>query len=179
MDATMLPMTVPVRPSREDEGPLLRQIERLAGERFRQVGLDSVADDEPATVEELAAYARVGRSWVAVDDGGQPLGYVIVDVVDGQAHIEQISVRPDRQRSGIGQALIDQVRRWARETGRSAITLTTFTDVPWNRPWYERLGFVVLRDHQIGPDLQAVRDAEARHGLNPEERVCMRLDLEG
>jgi GNAT superfamily N-acetyltransferase len=174
----MLVMTVPVRPSRADEGPLLRQIERLAGERFRLVGLESVADDEPASVEDLAEYAGAGRSWVAVDERDRPLGYVLVDIVDEHAHIEQISVRPDRQRAGLGRALVDQVRGWALETGRSAITLTTFTDVPWNRPWYEHLGFVVLADEQIGPDLQAVRDAETGHGLDPAQRVCMRLDLD-
>jgi GNAT superfamily N-acetyltransferase len=175
----MLVMTVPVRPSRADEGPVLRQIERLAGQRFRQVGLDPVADAEPATVEDLAGYARAGRSWVAVDEWDRPLGYVIVDVVDDLAHIEQISVRPDRQRAGIGRALIDHVRGWALETGRPALTLTTFSEVAWNRPWYERLGFVVLHDHQIGPDLRAVRDVETRHGLDRAERVCMRLDLDG
>jgi ribosomal protein S18 acetylase RimI-like enzyme len=173
----MLSMTVPVRPSRADDGPALREIERVAGEQFRQVGLDDVADGEPATVEVLADYARAGRSWVAVDDRDRPLGYVIVDVVDDEAHIEQISVRPDRQRAGIGRALIDHVQGWACKTGRSAITLTTFTDVPWNRPWYERLGFVVMDQREIGPELEAVRETETGHGLDPAQRVCMRLDL--
>jgi hypothetical protein len=52
------------------------------------------------------------------------------------------------------------------------------TDVPWNRPWYEHLGFVVLDDTQIGPQLRSVREAETRHGLDPAKRVCMRLNLE-
>jgi GNAT superfamily N-acetyltransferase len=171
-------MTVPVRLARADEWPALREIERAAGKRFRQVGLDDVADAEPATLVVLAGYASAGRSWVAVDDEDRPLGYVLVALVDQQAHIEQISVRPDRQRGGVGQALIDQVQRWARQTGRSALTLTTFTDVPWNRPWYEHLGFVVLDDTQIGPQLRSVREAETRHGLDPAKRVCMRLNLE-
>ena len=45
---------------------LLQQIERLAGERFRQVGLDRVADDEPATVDELAD----GELWSYTATGG-------------------------------------------------------------------------------------------------------------
>ena len=36
----------------------LREIERLAGARFREVGLDGIADAEPASVDTLTAYAR-------------------------------------------------------------------------------------------------------------------------
>jgi ribosomal protein S18 acetylase RimI-like enzyme len=105
------------------------------------------------------------------------VGYVLVDLVDGNAHIEQISVRPECQGAGIGRALVDQVRAWAAESGRSAITLTTFAEVSWNRPLYEHLGFDVVAEDDLGPELRAVRDAEAAHGLDPATRVCMRLDL--
>lgn len=164
-----------IRPSRPDEGPALQEIERLAGVRFRDVGLPDIADAEPATIQTLTEYANAGRSWVAVDDDDQPTGYVIVDEVDGDAHIEQFSVRPDHQGTGVGRALVDQVRAWAAENGRSAITLTTFSDVPWNRPLYEHLGFIVLAEHEIGPELRAGRDHEATLGLDPALRVCMRL----
>ncbi len=100
---------------------------------------------------------------------------MLVDVVDGAAHVEQVSVRPDRQGTGVGRALLDQVRAWAISTGRDAITLTTFADVPWNRPLYEHLGFHVVDEVDIGPELRAVRQAEAAHGLDPAARVCMRL----
>jgi GNAT superfamily N-acetyltransferase len=166
---------VRIRPSRPDDGRALQEIERLAGVRFRDVGLPAIADAEPESIEELTQYADAGRSWVAVDDADRPIGYVIVDEVDGAAHIEQISVRPDHQGTGVGRALVDQVRAWAAEHGRSAITLTTFFDVPWNRPLYEHLGFTVLADDQIGAELRAVRDHEAHLGLDPALRVCMRL----
>jgi len=166
-----------IRPATADDGDAIRRIERLASERFREVGLDSVADDEPDTVETLTAYADAGRSWVAVDPAGEPVGYVLVDVVDGCAHVEQITVRPDHQGAGVGRALLDRVRAWAITNGREAISLTTFTDVPWNRPLYEHLGFHVLDDADIGPGLRGVRDAEAAHGLDPATRVCMRLPV--
>jgi GNAT superfamily N-acetyltransferase len=163
-----------IRPARADDGSALGEIERLAGVRFRDVGLPDIADAEPATVETLSEYAHAGRSWVAVDDDEQPIGYVIVDEVDGNAHIEQLSVRPDHQGSGVGRGLVDQVRAWATENQRPAVTLTTFSDVPWNRPLYEHLGFTVLAEDEIGPELRAVRDHEATLGLDPALRVCMR-----
>jgi GNAT superfamily N-acetyltransferase len=167
-----------IRGARVDDGPALREIERLAGEQFRAVGLDSVADHEPAPVETLARYAMAGRSWVAVDERDRPVGYVVVDEVDGDAHIEQISVRPDHQGAGVGRTLIDRVRAWSASTGRSSVTLTTFADVSWNGPLYEHLGFVVIPEDEIGPELRAIRDSETAHGLDPATRVCMRLYLD-
>lgn len=170
-------MSARIRPARTDEGSALREIERLAGVRFREVGLPAVADDEPASIETLARYADHGRSWVAVDASDVPIGYALVDVVDGCAHIEQVSVRPDHQGSGVGRALIDHVRHWASDHDLPAVTLTTFTDVPWNAPLYRHLGFRVLDDNEIGPELRRLRDRETAHGLDPATRVCMRSDV--
>jgi GNAT superfamily N-acetyltransferase len=174
-----VPVNATIRPAQPDDGDELRTIERLAGARFRDVGLDSIADDEPPSIDELAAFALAGRSWVAVDVTGLPVGYVLVDVGDDCAHVEQISVRPDHQGAGIGRALLDRVRLWAVSNNYRAITLTTFDDVPWNRPLYEHLGFRVLSESEIGPHLRAVREDEASHGLDVAARVCMRLDLGG
>jgi GNAT superfamily N-acetyltransferase len=137
--------------------------------------MESVANDEPPSEEVLRAYAISGRSWVVVDDWDRPVGYVIVDAVDGNAHVDQISVLPRFQDQGLGKALLDTVRMWAIETNRPAITLTTFDHVPWNRPLYEHLGFVVLSGEEYGPELQAVRDRETQSGLDPATRVCMRM----
>jgi GNAT superfamily N-acetyltransferase len=165
------PMTI--RAARVEDGPVLQEIERRAGERFRDAGLDAVADDGPAPLGVLAAYAAAGRAWVAVDAGSHPVGYVLVDEVDGNAHVEQVSVVPDHQGRGVGRALVDHVRAWAVATGMPAVTLTTFTDVAWNAPLYRHLGFRVLADHEIGPGLRRRFEAEAASGLDPALRVCM------
>jgi ribosomal protein S18 acetylase RimI-like enzyme len=169
-------MPVSIRPARPIDGPALRQIERSAGERFRTVGLSDVADDEPASEEVLARYAADGPSWVAVDDAGKPVGYVLVDVVDGNAHVEQVSVHPDHQGVGVGRALLERVRAWAAGGAMPAVTLTTFADVPWNAPLYRRLGFRVLDEDDVGPGLRGLRQAEAAHHLDPKRRVCMRRE---
>ena len=134
-----------------------------------------LSDRLPLAVGELAAYAIGQRSWVAVDAADQPVAYVLMDVVDGNAHVAQISVAPELQGQGAGRALLDQVRTWAIESNYPAITLTTFSGVAWNRPLYEHLGFVVVSEDEIGPDLQTVRRHEAVSGLDPGDRVCMRI----
>lgn len=168
---------VTVRATRVDEGEALREIERRAGQRFHEVGLPEVAAAEPTSVDELAHYAAAGRSWTVVDAHDAPLGYVIVDIVDGQTHIEQISVLPEYQGNGLGRALCAHVGGWTRRHGMKAITLTTFAAVPWNQPLYEHLGLAVLDDDQIGPELRNVQAHEVLQGLDPAQRVCMRVDL--
>ncbi len=151
--------------------PVLRDIEVAAGALFRDLGMAAVADDEPPTIEELAVYRRAGRAWV---HGDPPVAYVLADEVDGYAHIEQVSVHPGHSRRGIGRALVDHVGAWARARGLAGLTLTTFADVPWNAPYYARLGFTVVTD--LTPGLRAIRAHEAARGLDAWPRVAMRRD---
>ena len=70
-----------------------------------------------------------------------PVGFIVVDPIDGRVHVEQVSVHPDHARWGIGGMLINHVGRWAAGPGIDALTLATFRGVPWNGPYYARLGF--------------------------------------
>jgi GNAT superfamily N-acetyltransferase len=169
--------SVPIRPPLQDELSMLRSIQRDSGQGYRKYGLNDVADHEPPSVEVFAAYVDDGRAWVSVDDFDQPIGFIIVDIIDGGAHIEQVSVLPVHQGEGIGRALIEHVEKWAVSMRLSALTLTTFGHIPWNRPLYEHLGFRVLFDDEIGPGIRRVCEAEASSGLDPDVRVVMRLRL--
>jgi len=91
-----------IRPARAEDLEHLPDIERAAGEPFRELGMAAVADDDLPTVGELAVFQQDGRAWVATDDTGQPVGYVLADVVDGCAHVEQVSVHPRHARQGLG-----------------------------------------------------------------------------
>jgi GNAT superfamily N-acetyltransferase len=168
---------VRIRPAARGDLATLRDIESASGQRFREYGLEDVADNEPASLEVLAGYADDGRAWVAVDEAGHPIGFVLVDMLDGGGHIEQVSVAPAHQGRGVGRGLIEHVEGWAVSNGLGALTLTTFTHIPWNRPLYEHLGFRLLNEDEITPGVLALRDEGAHHGLDPELRVVMRLDL--
>jgi hypothetical protein len=69
--------------------------------------------------------------------------------------------------------MIEAVCEWARAHGQTVITLTTERDIPWNAPYYARLGFEILPEAQWGADLRAIAADEIAHGLNPETRVAM------
>ena len=172
------PVPFVVRAPRTNEFETLRTIERAAGALFAELGRDDIAGAEPASVEQLAEYAVAGRAWVVTIDGvDTPAGYAVVDVVDGVAHLEQISVDPVYGRRGLGSALVDHVCGWAAAHGYDAVTLTTFADIPLNAPFYAARGFRVLTEAETGPELTALVAREADHGLDPAERVTMRRDI--
>ncbi|WP_225802116.1 GNAT family N-acetyltransferase [Streptomyces sp. NK15101] len=168
-----------IRAAAPAELPLLQDIERAAGEPFRTLGMAAIADDDPLPLDVLETYCRAGRAWVAVDAADRPVAYLLTDTVDGAAHIEQVSVHPDAARRGVGRALIEHLAAAAREQGLAALTLTTFAEVPWNAPYYARLGFRPLADSDpaLTEGLRAISRAEAAHGLSVWPRVCMRREV--
>ncbi|MBT2370171.1 GNAT family N-acetyltransferase [Streptomyces sp. ISL-10] len=166
-----------IRAVRLDELPLLQDIERAAGLCFRDIGMPEIADDEPLPLGELARYHHAGLAWVAADDADIPVAYLIADRVDGNLHVEQVSVHPDSSRRGIGRSLLDRMADHATSEGAPALTLTTFTEVPWNAPYYARCGFRLLDDSALTPGLREIREREAAHGLDRWPRGCMRQAL--
>ncbi|MFC9787289.1 GNAT family N-acetyltransferase [Rhodococcus sp. NPDC127528] len=154
--------------------PRLAAIEVAAGEMFRELGMAAVADDDPFTVEELEGYRRGGRAWVCTDVGDAPVGYALALEVDDGAHLEQVSVHPGYAGRRRGADLVDAVSAWAAGRGLPWLTLTTFAAVPWNAPYYERLGFTIVPDADLTAGLRAIRANEAQHGLDAWPRVTMR-----
>jgi GNAT superfamily N-acetyltransferase len=166
-----------IRPARSSDSEALQDIEFAAGAQFREIGMPEIADDDPMSVERLTTYAEDGRSWVAVDLEELPIGYVVVDVIEGFAHVEQISVRPEHQRKGVGTAMLAEIERWAFTNALSALTLSTFEQVSWNAPLYARMGFRELAEEDLTEGLRAMRKREADEGLDTKRRVVMRRDL--
>ncbi|MEU9120863.1 GNAT family N-acetyltransferase [Streptomyces sp. NPDC048506] len=156
----------------EAELSALRAIERAAGEPFRALGMAPVADDEPPSLARLREYQQAGRALAAYEDD-RPIGYLLWEPVDGCTHVEQVSVHPDHARRGVGRALIDRAER---DGGAVPVTLTTFAEVPWNAPYYARIGFRVLGEGELGPELRAVRAHEVELGLDRWPRVAMRRE---
>lgn len=166
-----------IRAATADDLPELQKIEIAAGEPFRTLGMIEIADDDPPSLEVLDQFRRAGRAWVAVDDDDNPVAYVISTQADDTEHISQLSVHPDFAHRRIGKALIDHLAECARITGLPALSLTTFLEVPWNAPYYERLGFRPLPDNELSPDLYKIRAHESEVGLDRWPRIAMRREL--
>ncbi|GIF46985.1 putative N-acetyltransferase YhbS [Asanoa ferruginea] len=163
-----------IREAHSDDLVSLQDIERSAGELFREIGMPEIADDDPPSLADLTRYQQAGKAWVATTNTDHVTAYLFAEPLDGNLHLEQLSVHQTHARQGIGRELITHAAKTAKAKGMPALTLTTFRDVPWNAPYYERQRFRTLDEHEITPGLRERRQQEADHGLDRWPRVCMR-----
>lgn len=165
-----------VRPATADDAAAIIDVILDAGSMFRSIGMDAVSDNPPPTVEDIADQIKTGKAWVATS-AGDVIGCILVHVVDGDAHIDQVSTARAHAGRGIGRRLIEQAETWARSVGHQQVTLTTFTEVAWNAPYYRSLGYHSIAEDMLGAELAGVRAEEARLGLDDWGRCTMVRDL--
>lgn len=172
-------MAFEIRPTVLSEISALPAIERSAAQTFLAIpGLEWIAQDEVCSAQTHRVFVDVGTSWVAVNESGAIVGFVVVELSRRTAHIVEIAVRQDMQGKGCGTALMTAVTNWARARHLDALTLTTFIDVPWNAPFYARLGFEIV-DRKSDPRLDEILRREITRGLPAKRRCAMRLILAG
>lgn len=174
-------MNALIRLTRQDDAPALPDIERSSGEAFRSVSeLAWIADDDVQSVDAHLDFVRAGLSWVAVDDGDRPLGFLCSEIIDDALHIWQLAVLHDRQGLGLGRALIAAAVAHAHERSLGAVTLTTFRELAWNERFYRKLGFVTLEADALDADARLTQTLakEVACGLPAERRCAMRLTLD-
>jgi predicted N-acetyltransferase YhbS len=164
-------MIPPLRLAIPVEIPLIREIERASAQRF--IGLmDALAADEPSPVEVLAARIASDGLLVAVD-ADTPIAFVMFRPVEDGLYIEQLDVLPAFAGRRIGAALLDAVAERARSSGLARLTLSTFRDVPWNAPYYRRLGFADIADAALTPGSLDIRREHLARGLDESQRTFM------
>jgi len=166
-----------IRPARPDDVSLLPAIEWAAAQQFRAVGVDGRFLETVKPVSAHLAAQAEGRLLVAEGEDGLPIGFALIDWLDGTPHLEELDVHPDHGRRGAGRALVEAVLAWAGARGATAVTLSTFRDVPWNAPFYARLGFAPLPDAELGPGLRGIVAIERAEGIPMERRVVMRRPI--
>lgn len=166
-----------IRKAKAEDLPKMRDIEVAAGEAFRTLDMGAIADDSPPTLDDLAIYQQDARAWVFTKSDDEAVAYILVEVVEQSAHIDQVTVHPLHARQALGRKLIDEVARWAANRGLKGLTLTTFEEVPWNAPYYARLGFQPVPEYQWSDGLRQIVQSEHAHGLDAWPRVLMRKEL--
>lgn len=168
-----------IRRARPEELLHLPEIERRASALFRDTKHAFLADAEPTPLHIFTAQQQQGLVWVATLGGQPPAGFALARILDGAIYLQEMDVDPQHARRGLGKRLVQAVCEGARRAGYPAVTLSTFRDLPWNAPFYEKLGFRVLAEAELRAGLQTVRQQETQIGFPRAERVCMRHDLAG
>jgi GNAT superfamily N-acetyltransferase len=172
-------------PAAAEHAEILPAIEFAAATLFSD-------DDVPPRLKAFAIPAQMhrraaedGRLWVALAlpaesrDGGDevPVGFAHATIVDGEAFVFEVDVHPAHARRGVGTRLMRAVESWARAKGFAGVALTTFRHLPWNAPFYARLGYQEIADPDLTDGLRKQLAQEALNGLDPTKRVAMRLEL--
>lgn len=163
-----------VRLGRPDDAARIPDVERAAGALFRTVGMDDIADADVTEIAILVDRALTGRLFVA-EHGGHLAGFAIFSEVDDVCYLEEVSTSQSGQ--GIGRRLIARVEDAARARGLDWITLATFREVPWNAPYYARLGFVEWPTADLPSGHQERYRKQAEFGLDMGKRIFMRKSL--
>jgi GNAT superfamily N-acetyltransferase len=145
-----------------------------SAEAFRGSAHPEIVDDDVSPTWFYRPHQRAGLLWVA-DTGDRLTGFAACADFDDGLHLWELAVRHEVQGRGTGRALVGVAVDEARRRGFAAVTLTTFRTIPWNAPFYARLGFGEVPGAALNARLAAVLKREWRHGLT--DRCAMRLAL--
>jgi GNAT superfamily N-acetyltransferase len=153
--------------------PSLPAIERSAATIFGNTVPAELLEHVSSEADYLVAQQE-GMLWVALGPNDEPVGLVCAAVAGTRVHLAELDVLPAHGRRGIGTALVRTVEDWADSGEFSEVTLTTYRNLPWNAPFYARLGFTIVPEDDWDADLRCRFEEEA--GLESErvKRVVMR-----
>jgi GNAT superfamily N-acetyltransferase len=165
-----------IRPADREDLSALDEVERAAAGQFSAVGLAHLLN-QTLPIERLIEAQKHGHVWVVTTMTDEIVGFAMIETASERVHLEEIDILPAHSGQGLGKELIRFIQAWAVTAGFKAMSLSTFRDVPWNAPYYERLGFRILPQREWSGDLFDLRAAESRAGLPVERRVIMWKDL--
>jgi len=171
-----------VRLANADDAERINVIETEACSRFTETDLFEKLIDEERKIrtfdrEHLRELIEKQQVWVACHCE-LPVGFAICSIFGDTAFVDEIDVMTAHGRRGLATALIQQACEWARKRGLVSMDLSTFIQIPWNAPFYTKLGFEVVPPEQWTEGIKAIRRAETDVGLPMESRVIMRLRLD-
>lgn len=161
-------MPILIRPARFQDVQHLTTIERAAETLFPAGLLPETG--QVVELDALETAVKAQNLHVAEVDGSV-VGFALCDLLGGYLHLHEMSVHPHFGRRGIGRGLVEATKISAQKLGLPGVTLTTFSHIPWNRPFYERCGFSTLNGPQLSPELTKLLQQEDADGFT--NRVAM------
>jgi GNAT superfamily N-acetyltransferase len=162
-----------IRPARPEDLPLLPAIEASAATLFAGTEVAHLVDAPTTPLDQLAKGCASASLWIAVDD--DPVGFLLGAAIAGWLHLQEMSVARSAQGRGHGTALMRAAIAAAPGFGCSRLSLTTDRLLPWNAPFYARLGFreVPETDPVLPAWLAGLPARVAASGLDPARRCIM------
>jgi len=179
-------MSFEIRLARAGELDVAIAIDDSAGFLYDEWGIRLELDaDHPFCRAERARWVdaiREERLFFAIDPNfpADLLGFAACDRVDGAPYLDQLAVRADAMRRGIGSFLVAHATTWAAShfATERYLWLTTYAHLPFNRAFYERAGFSVVPEASCGPGIRHHLEEQRSYLPMPAERIAMRRAIE-
>ena len=108
--------------------------------------------------------------FAVVREGGQVIAAGALQPFGSWALLRSVVVAPDRQRAGLGQAILTELERLARAAGTSRLVLLTETAAGF----FARRGYRVIERDTVPEDVQG---CEEFRSLCPSPATCMTKSL--
>lgn len=166
-----------IRQAQEKDLGQLPALERAAVQRFAGTEYASFAEDDGYDADIYQEWFENGAIYVA-ETNGELVGFATAEEADGQGFYCLLVVHPAHGKRGLGTRLTEAIKDWCVMRGYSTLTMTTFPNIAWNAPIFERMGFRVMQEAELTPGLLALRREEMESGLQPEERVFMTIEID-
>ncbi|MBI3506333.1 MAG: GNAT family N-acetyltransferase [Proteobacteria bacterium] len=137
-------MALSFRPASAADADTVRAITRAAYAKWVPlIGREPL----PMRADPLAAI-RNHRVELACE-GADPVAVVEMVPEPGCLLVENVAVRPDRQKLGYGDAILGRIEQVARSLRLPAVRLYTNKRFETNVAWYARRGFAVTREEEF------------------------------
>ena len=149
-----------IRPGRrEDAAEAARLWMQSAEEHTRHDPIYATSPDAERVMRRfLADLAGSGHSFLFVAViGDQTVGFISGELREGSpafrpktwASVDDVFVEPDHRNLGVGRALLESVKKWARDKGADGVSLQVAAANERGRKFYEELGFREISIYQV------------------------------
>ncbi|WEX08139.1 GNAT family N-acetyltransferase [Chelativorans sp. AA-79] len=168
-----IPAGYGIRPYARDDAAALAAVETRASRLFAEHGFPSLVPDPPTTAAAFHSFVTKFETVVSTHAGQDPVGYAVLHPLDRFLHLRELAVDPAHGRRGLGSALVRFAIARSVEEKCAGVSLTTFRDLPFNRPFYAAHGFVECPLDEAPPPLARQFFRELPSGIAPETRLLM------
>ena len=161
-----------IRNASPEDIKFLPDIEKEAARLFIKYGLEAGVFNDVSSISDLQAAQKNELLWIA-EFKKKIIGFAFAEKISSGLVLLEIDVLPVFNQQGIGTALVRKVLANAQKKGFNRVFLTTFKEIPWNYPFYKKLGFKVVNSDKYEEDIIRIVDRENSAGLDKEKRVVM------
>lgn len=164
-----------IRPAKPAEVARLPKLEEATAAMFPEAIFPARFHACTVSLARLAAAQVRQNLWVSLDREKQLVGFALLEIPEGTALLAQIDVLQEHGRKGLGRAMLGQAADKAHALGHAWLYLTTFREIPWNEPFYAKLGFTEVAEAELPAIISRILREERAQIAHP--RLAMRLSL--